>query len=125
MKNKDKRLFVTSTPETTHLQETIAVKKVPVDVNMVTIIKWINSFPGVITQWSCEGGDTRKPYVIFFEHELFRPETARLLARLCLYGEATITVFRSLDTVVYKHTFEFISFATRDLLTEYIKHGYK
>lgn len=47
------------------------IRRTPIDTQILPVILWLNTIPGVITQWSCEGemvqtGDFRdKPYVLF------------------------------------------------------------
>ena len=42
-----------------------------VDKKILGTCRWINSFPGVVTQYSCEGGNgSNLPYILFLCYEL-------------------------------------------------------
>lgn len=58
-----------------HKTKEIILKRIEVDDSIAPVVKWLNSFPNVITRWSCEGDkkpvdDPRiipqKPYVVFY-----------------------------------------------------------
>jgi len=55
--------------EEEHTTTHVAVKTAKVDDYILPVVQWLNDFPGVTTQWSCEGvpGDDveNKPYVVF------------------------------------------------------------
>lgn len=41
-------------------------KLVPIDINIIDIVKWMDSLDSVVTLFSCEGGqDAGHPYVMF------------------------------------------------------------
>jgi tRNA(Phe) wybutosine-synthesizing methylase Tyw3 len=52
-----------------HLTEEIVIKKAHVDLGMIPLINWLNSFETVTTYFCCEGDESvdiiDKPYVLF------------------------------------------------------------
>lgn len=38
----------------------------PIDIKIVPLIRWLNNFESIETQWSCEGNDDGRGYVLFF-----------------------------------------------------------
>lgn len=73
-----------------HKTEKIPLKMIDVDIGIIPLIKWINSYKGIFTLYSCEGYDynpetevTLPPYVTFIAEtsrdiELFLEELAGL-----------------------------------------------
>ncbi len=58
-----------------HAAEIITLKSAEIDNDMISVVRWLNSFPGVFTRHSCIGGpadnqpdDTRSqpPFVVFY-----------------------------------------------------------
>lgn len=58
--------------KTGHKQATIVLKTATVDEAMLPVLRWLNSYHGVYTLWSCQGddrdpeGNVCPPYVSFF-----------------------------------------------------------
>lgn len=57
-----------------HTFRTIVLKSAKIDVNIIPVVKWINSFPDTITFYSCQGGPanygfTSIPYATFICRE--------------------------------------------------------
>ena len=55
-----------------HKSRRVKLKEVDIDVGILPVVEWLNSFPGVFTRWSCQGylkrdnNDWRNdPYIIF------------------------------------------------------------
>jgi hypothetical protein len=48
----------------------VVIKTASVDKGVAPVVKWLNSFDGIVTRWSCEGDGgndpPRKPYVLFY-----------------------------------------------------------
>lgn len=59
-----------------HLASSVLVngQKVSVDKGIIPVVEWLNNFPGIITNFSCEGYESReefsKPYVQFIVNNL-------------------------------------------------------
>jgi hypothetical protein len=51
-----------------HKTESILVRgeMVEVDVGMLPVVRWINSFKSAFTQFCCEGSKEHEPYVLFY-----------------------------------------------------------
>lgn len=56
-----------------HKATNIVLKRGNVDKMIQPVVKWLNSFPGTFTRWSCESDDKddsgfkpQRPFVIFF-----------------------------------------------------------
>lgn len=58
-----------------HKTQRLVIKQADVDVAIVPVVRWLNSFEGVVTLYSCQGDDDQKrpraqgPYVLFFCHD--------------------------------------------------------
>lgn len=52
-----------------HLDSNTIIYKTPVDNDIKPIIKWLNSFDGIFTRWSCQGDDNKPcqwPYIVIW-----------------------------------------------------------
>jgi hypothetical protein len=55
-----------------HKQRAIVLKRAKVDIKIIPVVNWLNSFDGVYTLFSCEGGPLKAndmaalPYVLFY-----------------------------------------------------------
>lgn len=47
-----------------HKTKSISLKRINVDIKIIPIVDWLNSFDSVFTKFSCEGGK-HKPYIVF------------------------------------------------------------
>lgn len=45
-------------------------KKISVDVAIIPIVKWLNSYSSIKTEFSCQGGGGEKPFVLFYANNL-------------------------------------------------------
>lgn len=45
---------------------TIHGSQIDVDRRIARIVVWLNEFPGIRTEWSCEGDSHQNPYVLFY-----------------------------------------------------------
>ena len=59
---------------TGHKTKRVVIKQSDIDINIIPVVKWLNSFESVHTLFSCEGetkqelkdgGERNKPYVLF------------------------------------------------------------
>jgi hypothetical protein len=75
-----------------HETEHIAVKTAEVDTEMVTIVKWLNSFPWISTITCCQGEEDENilPYVTFWSY--MDADFIRVAERLGHYGTLAIEV---------------------------------
>lgn len=85
-----------------HPTKTIPIKSADIDINIIPIIRWMNSFPGIYTRYSCEGdyplndyygqlsNEARKPYVswLCFDNK----DRDKVLQKLDGYSTTEITV---------------------------------
>lgn len=97
--------------------------KADVDVHMVEIVNWLNSYDSIITSNCCEGDDEDSPYV-----EFVCTDTEILTSLVCLVQHvATIQVRRpnyGKDTPLH-YAFWFPSIEARDKLRKYLETGKK
>lgn len=49
-----------------HTTEDVVIEKAKIDKLLVPIIKWLNNYDDVRTQFCCEGRKRFKPYIIFY-----------------------------------------------------------
>jgi hypothetical protein len=54
-----------SKPKNVHKTKSIIIKKGDVDVGIIPLVKWLNSFENVITAYSCQGSEDIVPYILF------------------------------------------------------------
>jgi hypothetical protein len=81
--------------ERQHKTKKIIIKLADVDVNICPVVKWLNSFNGIRTQFSCEGDDDltrgQKPHVLFHcDNEL---SLVRVLVSTASWAEFKIQFF--------------------------------
>lgn len=76
-----------------------------VDKKILGTCRWINSFPGVITQYSCEGGkeDHNYPYILFLCYEL---KSLKKIAEATRDGNGNR--FANLSVDIYENEMRFI-----------------
>ncbi len=48
-----------------HKTKKILIKSADVDVKIIKVVNWLNSFETVFTKYSCQGDSKNKPYVVF------------------------------------------------------------
>jgi hypothetical protein len=48
-----------------HDMKLVPVVNAMVDVEIIPLIEWLNTLPGVTTCYSCQGDEDSKPYVLF------------------------------------------------------------
>ena len=50
-----------------HRQRRVVLKRVPVDVGIIPVVRWLNNLAHVTTEYSCQGYDdvVQRPYVLF------------------------------------------------------------
>ena len=85
-----------------HKATRIVIKRAEVDLKMQPVIKWLNSYPGIFTRWSCEGDDTEfvqetllrfdGPYILFYCDEQL--ELNKILHKLEGYAVVIIDFYR-------------------------------
>lgn len=73
-----------------HPTENIAVKTADVDVEMVTIIKWLNSFDWLTTISCCQGCDEFPPYVTFWAY--MDSDLVKVVEKLSMYGQVGMDI---------------------------------
>ena len=55
-----------SEPKRVHVARRVPVKFAEIDEGIMKVVEWLNSFDGIYTRWSCEGGHDDEPMVIFY-----------------------------------------------------------
>lgn len=63
-------------PLKSHKTKSIAIKNADVDIGIIPVVKWICSFPGAFTEYSCQGNARKseeefeeegdRPYIVFY-----------------------------------------------------------
>ena len=49
-----------------HRTKKVAIKTEDIDIGIVTVVKWLNTFSSVVTKFSCEGyGNSSGAYIMF------------------------------------------------------------
>ena len=85
----------------------VPIKVVEVDKGILPVVKWLNSFEGIFTRWSCEGDLTCNPYVIFY------CENSLDLVQVCMWVNCAATVEVSCDSCMLRYK---LVFATKQAL---------
>jgi len=77
-----------------HKTKSICIKKAKIDINMIPIVNWLNSFSSITTQYCCEGNKDFKPYVLFICTDPV--ELIQILALLCGYATVEINFYNGI-----------------------------
>ncbi len=53
-----------------HAQTRLIIVEANIDVGIVPLVNWLNSFHGIMTRWRCEGGGPNDlPYIVIWVNE--------------------------------------------------------
>lgn len=55
-----------------HTQYLVTTQEAFIDEGILPVVKWLNSFTGIITKHSCQGDKERNPYVSFICDDVYQ-----------------------------------------------------
>ena len=75
-----------------HKTNKICMKFVDVDINIIPLVKWLNTFEYVFTKYSCQGNKDKQPYVLFYCGE--NRDIVYILDKTEKYSKMSINSYR-------------------------------